>query len=159
MKARVARWLTLALALIPAGGWIACSGYGAPGNPSAQLNFGVSMAEKGLWSEALFRFEKAAQMAPENVNVLNNLAVAEEALGHFDAALKHYQEALKLEPGNLALKRNYSRFIEFYQSFKPQAGGASKEPGVAKGASRPTAGNSRPGRAPRAGGQGGNDHE
>lgn len=155
MKARVARWLSLAPVMIAIGGLIACSGYGAPGNPSAQVNFGVSMAQKGLWSEALFRFEKAARMAPNNVNVLNNLAVAEEALGHFDSALKHYQEALRLEPGNLALKRNYSRFIEFYQSFKPQDGATSEKsasPAQARksGARRPPSGHS-----PQANGKGG----
>jgi len=158
MTVRVARWLTLALVLIPTGAWIACSGYGAPGNPSAQLNFGVSMAQKGLWSEALFRFEKAAQMAPNNANALNNLAVAEEALGHFDAALKHYQEALKLEPGNLALKRNYSRFIEFYQSFKPKAGGASLESSAEhqKGASPASRSQDAHGKKAQ---EGGSDHE
>ncbi|HKI87175.1 MAG TPA: tetratricopeptide repeat protein [Thermoanaerobaculia bacterium] len=121
MKTRVARWLTLASLVTLIGGTLACSGYGTASDPSAQLNFGVAMAQKGLWSEALFRFDKAVRMAPKNVRALNDLAVAEEALGQFDAALEHYQEALRLEPGNLALKRNYSRFIEFYQSFKPKA--------------------------------------
>ncbi|HEX4952549.1 MAG TPA: tetratricopeptide repeat protein [Thermoanaerobaculia bacterium] len=90
----------------------------------AQLQFGVQMARRGLWNEALFRFEQARRLDPENARILNNLAVASEALGRFDKALSHYQEALRRDPGNAEVKRNYARFIEFYQSFS--AGKAAK---------------------------------
>jgi type IV pilus assembly protein PilF len=85
----------------------------------AQLAFGVEMAERGLWSEALFRFKQANRKNPGNPRILNNLAVAYEALGNFDKALDYYQEAIRSDPSNRELKRNYSRFVEFFRAFKP----------------------------------------
>lgn len=84
-----------------------------------EISFGVKMAQRGLWSEALFRFKKAAEQRPNDGKVLNNLAVSYEAVGQYDNALMAYKEALKVDPGNRELRRNYSRFIEFYQAFKP----------------------------------------
>ncbi len=88
-------------------------------SPEAQLAFGVEMAKRGLWSEALFRFKQAARSDPANPRIINNIAVAYEALGNFERALDHYQDAIKSDPGNRELKRNYSRFVEFYRAFKP----------------------------------------
>lgn len=88
-------------------------------SPEAQLAFGVKMAKRGLWSEALFRFKQASRQDPGNSHILNNMAVAYEALGNFEKALDSYQEAIKSDPGNRDLKRNYSRFVEFYRAFKP----------------------------------------
>lgn len=85
-----------------------------------QLEFGVEMARRGLWSEALFRFRRADAEDPENSRILNNLAVAHEAVGQFDEALELYKRAVKLEPANAELKRNYARFVEFYQGFRPR---------------------------------------
>jgi tetratricopeptide (TPR) repeat protein len=89
-----------------------------------EISFGVKMAKRGLWSEALFRFKRAAEQRPGDSKVLNNLAVAYEAVGQYDNALLAYREALKADSNNRELKRNYSRFIEFYQAFKP----AGEEP-------------------------------
>jgi len=85
-----------------------------------QMKFGISMAKRGLWSEALFRFRRAEQADPVNPRVLNNIAVASEAVGQFEEALAYYQKALKLDPTERDLKRNYARFVEFYQAFKPK---------------------------------------
>lgn len=87
---------------------------------SAQLSFGVDMAKRGLWSEALFRFQQADKMAPNNAKTLNNLAVAYEAVGRFDDALAYYKKALQASPSERDLKKNYARFVEFYQGFKPE---------------------------------------
>ncbi len=87
--------------------------------PEEQLAFGVDMAKRGLWSEALFRFKRASQLRPGDPSILNNVAVAYEAVGDFDRALEAYKRALKADPGNRELKQNYSRFVEFYQSFRP----------------------------------------
>lgn len=84
-----------------------------------QIAFGVDMAKRGLWREALFRFQRAHQLDPNRPRVLNNLAVAYEAVGDFDSALEHYKLALAADPANRDLKRNYARFVEFYQSFRP----------------------------------------
>lgn len=75
------------------------------------------MARHGLWSEALFRFREAARLDPQNPRILSDIAVAHEALGQFDDALQAYQQALRLAPGDREIKRNYSRFAEFYQSY------------------------------------------
>jgi Flp pilus assembly protein TadD len=87
---------------------------------SEQLEFGVKMARRGLWSEALFRFERAVLEDPGNPRILNNLAVANEAVGNFDEALDLYRQAVELDPASPELKRNYARFVEFYQSFRPR---------------------------------------
>jgi len=93
---------------------------GAASGASSQLAFGVDMARRGLWNEALFRFEQARRDRPADAAVLNNLAVAYEAVGRFDDALDAYKEASRLAPGDRGVKRNYSRFLEFYQSYRPQ---------------------------------------
>lgn len=116
----------LSLLLLLAAGAIACGSGGgggpvaSPAGAEAQMDFGVQMAQRGLWSEALFRFERAARMDPSDPRALNNLAVACEATGQFDRALRSYQEALAIAPANRELRRNYARFVEFYQSFRPQ---------------------------------------
>jgi tetratricopeptide (TPR) repeat protein len=104
-------------------------------NATEQLAFGVEMAKRGLWSEALFRFKQAERLRPGDPRILNNMAVAHEALGHFERALEVYQQAIKADRTNRELKRNYSRFIEFYRAFKPdqqQGGEAPAEESVAQ---------------------------
>lgn len=84
-----------------------------------QLRFGAEMAQRGLWSEAFFRFQQARQLeGGADAKVLNNLAVASEALGKFDQALAYYKEALALAPGEADLKANYDRFVSFYELFR-----------------------------------------
>jgi Tfp pilus assembly protein PilF len=100
----------------------------------AQIDFGIDMAKRGLWNEALFRFQAAQQLEPGSFRVWNNLAVAYEATGQFEQALDAYQHALRMEPSNRELRRNYSRFIEFYQSFKPEAAPAEGAAEAAAGA-------------------------
>lgn len=85
----------------------------------SQLQFGVKMAKRGLWNEALFRFRAADRLDPQNPRIINNIAVAYEALGQFDKALEHYQEAVRAAPSNAELRKNYSRFVEFYRAYKP----------------------------------------
>jgi Flp pilus assembly protein TadD len=86
-------------------------------DPAAQLRFGVDMARRGLWREAMFRFEQARELRPGDGEVLNDLAISYEAVGRFDDALATYKEALRLAPANPKLKKNYARFLEFYQGY------------------------------------------
>jgi tetratricopeptide (TPR) repeat protein len=95
-----------------------------PPRAQDQVEFGVDMAQRGLWSEALFRFRQAERVGDNRASVLNNIAVAYEALGLFDQAQAYYKKALDADPRNVGLKRNYSRFVEFYQSFKPDQPGS-----------------------------------
>ncbi len=108
-------------------------------SPEARLQwqFGVDMASRGLWSEALFRFDQARRIEPEHPGILSNIAVAHEALGLFEEALGYYREALRLAPRERDVRRNYSRFVEYYQNFRGDAGkedeasaeGGAGEPG------------------------------
>lgn len=84
-----------------------------------QLDFGVQMARRELWNEALFRFRQAAEQDPNNPKIVNNLAVACEATGRFEEALRYYQQALRISPTDRTVRGNYSRFVEFYESLKP----------------------------------------
>jgi len=94
-----------------------------------QWQFGVDMANRGLWSEALFRFEQARRIEPEHPKLLSNIAVAHEALGLFEEALNYYQQALRLAPRERDVRRNYSRFVEYYQNFKGNSAEEESGPG------------------------------
>ena len=108
-------WLLIAVSLV-----VACGGSTPePTTSPAQLDFGVDMARRGLWSEALFRFRQAEQLEPGDPRILNNIAVAYEALGQFERALDYYQKAVEADPTNRDSRRNYSRFVEFYRAFRP----------------------------------------
>jgi Flp pilus assembly protein TadD len=91
----------------------ACSHRMDLSKPSTQDNFGVQMARMNLWREALFRFQRAVQISPDDAMAHNNLAVAWEANGDFDKARKEYLEALKLDRSNQYIQKNYSRYVEF----------------------------------------------
>lgn len=105
----------------------------------SQLAFGVDMAKRGLWSEALFRFEQARRLEPERVSILNNLAICYEAGGRFEEALATYREALRLAPENRVVKQNLSRFTEFYQGYRPRKATPPGDAPTAEPATPPTA--------------------
>ncbi|MCP4204456.1 MAG: tetratricopeptide repeat protein [bacterium] len=86
----------------------------------SQLAFGIQMAKRGLWNEALFRFSRVLKERPGDVRVLNNMAVAYEAIGEFELALEHYKRALEGDSANKELRRNYAQFVEFYESLRPK---------------------------------------
>jgi hypothetical protein len=86
--------------------------------PETQRQFGVRMAKMNLWREAMFRFQRAVELEPQNAMAYNNLAVAYEAVGDFDAAAAAYREALRLDRSNQYIQRNYSRYVEFTQRTK-----------------------------------------
>lgn len=126
---RRARWsLCLGLLVASIGALAGCSGNAATHGPNDQLRFGVQMAQRGLWSEALFRFERARSLDPNNPKLLNNIAVALEAAGRYDEALETYRKALELAPGNRNLRDNYARFSDFYESFRPVEEGEDAAP-------------------------------
>ncbi len=77
-----------------------------------QVAFGLTVAQKGLWQEARFRFERAVALDPQNAAALNDLAVAAEQMGDFDAARKSYEKALALKPGDLYIQQNFDLFRE-----------------------------------------------
>ncbi len=87
-----------------------------------QKAYGAKMAQGGFWREALFRFDRAARLAPDDPEVLNNLAVACEATGETARALAAYKRALELKPDDDRIKRNYARFAEYYTSLQRGSG-------------------------------------
>jgi Flp pilus assembly protein TadD len=81
-------------------------------NSSKEVKFGVEVAQKGMWREALFRFQKAVEANPQNPSALNNLAVALEQMGQFTEARDNYERALELKPDDLYIQQNYDLFRE-----------------------------------------------
>jgi Tfp pilus assembly protein PilF len=77
-----------------------------------EVKFGIEVAQQGMWREALFRFERAVELDPQNPSALNNLAVALEQMGDFQEARKYYERALELKPDDLYIQQNYDLFRE-----------------------------------------------
>jgi Flp pilus assembly protein TadD len=78
----------------------------------AQVAFGVRVAQKGLWREAIYRWERAATIDPTYAAAFNNLAVAYEHEGQFEKARTAYEKATELDPNNAMLRQNYDLFKE-----------------------------------------------
>lgn len=78
----------------------------------SQVDFGISVAQRGLWKEALYRWQKAVELDPGYAAAWNNLAIAYEHAGNFNEARKAYEKALSLDPKNLYIKQNYELFKE-----------------------------------------------
>lgn len=83
-----------------------------------QLKFGLWAAERNLWDEAIFRWEKVLAAEPSSVPAHNNLAVAYEKKGLWDKARAAYEAALKIDPNNTYVKTNFDRFKEQQESLK-----------------------------------------
>lgn len=83
-----------------------------------QVEFGIDVARMGLWQEAIYRWEKAVELDPDNASARNNLAVAYEQSGTFDLANEEYERALELESDNLYIRQNYELFREAYERKK-----------------------------------------
>ena len=97
--------------------WVPCAALAAE-NPKEQMEFGVKAAKKGLWREALFRWEKALKLDPKNAHIINNLAVAYETAGQFDKANDLYRQALRVDPGNRDIKQNYDLFTSYFKQIQ-----------------------------------------
>lgn len=79
-----------------------------------QVEFGIAVAQKGLWREAAFRWEKAVEIDPAYAAAWNNLGIAYEQQGQFDDAKKAYDKAITLDPNNEMIRQNYDLFREIY---------------------------------------------
>jgi Flp pilus assembly protein TadD len=77
-----------------------------------QVEFGIKVAQNGLWKEATYRWEKAVQLDPTYGAAWNNLGIAYEQQGNFDKAREAYEKAVTLEPKNLLFRQNYDLFKE-----------------------------------------------
>jgi len=80
----------------------------------AQVDFGIAVAQRGLWKEAVYRWEKAVDLDPTYGAAWNDLGIGYEQLGRFDDARKAYEKAMELEPNNNLIRNNYDSFREIY---------------------------------------------
>ena len=100
--------VTAALAVLaPVAAWA-----DARSDAKAQVEFGIKVAQNGLWKEATYRWEKAVELDPTYAEAWNNLAIGYEQDGRFDEARKAYEKALALDPKNLMIRQNYDLFKE-----------------------------------------------
>src|SRR6266581_1525635 len=83
-----------------------------------EMRFGAEAAQRGLWREAAFRWEKILKGDPDNARVHNNLAVAYESLGQFDRAREEYEAARRLAPDSKEIRNNQESFLEFCRLVK-----------------------------------------
>ena len=82
------------------------------GQAKEQVEFGIQVAQRGLWKEAIYRWERAAQLDPTYAAAFNNLAVAYEHEGQLVKARAAYEKAIALEPNNALVRQNYDLFKE-----------------------------------------------
>jgi len=107
MKARLA---TLCLFVVAVSATPALAD--ARSEAKAQVDFGINVAQKGLWREAIYRWERAIQIDPTYAAAFNNLAIAYEHEGQLTKARKAYEKALALDPENANIRQNFELFKE-----------------------------------------------
>jgi Flp pilus assembly protein TadD len=77
-----------------------------------QVEFGINVAQRGLWREAIYRWEKAVELDPMYAAAFNDLGIAYEHEGQLDKARKAYEKAIALDPNNSQIRQNYDLFKE-----------------------------------------------
>lgn len=82
------------------------------GEAKSQVEFGIQVAQRGLWKEALYRWQRAVDLDPSYAAAYNDLAIAYEHEGQLDKAREAYEKAVELEPNNLYIRQNYDLFKE-----------------------------------------------
>jgi hypothetical protein len=101
------------------------------------LRFGTEMAREGNWREAKFRWERALRADPTDARVLNNLAIAEEALGDAARAKELFDQAIAAAPRDSRISDNATRSALFWRNASdpkaPTASASGLEPQKKKG--------------------------
>ncbi|OGD74854.1 MAG: hypothetical protein A2Y64_04370 [Candidatus Coatesbacteria bacterium RBG_13_66_14] len=82
-------------------------------------SFAHRAAGAGLWREALDRWERADELAHDDPGILNNLAVAHEALGDIPLARELYERAVALAPDDDELRENLLAFRKAHPELYP----------------------------------------
>ena len=83
-----------------------------------QVEFGIKVAQNGLWNEALYRWKRAAELDPSYAAAWNNLAIAYEHEGRFEEAKQAYEKAVQLDSKNMLIRQNYDLFKEINERTK-----------------------------------------
>jgi Flp pilus assembly protein TadD len=108
MNARLAALLVFVAALL-----VSASAFAdARGDAKAQVEFGINVAQRGLWREAIYRWEKATELDPTYPAAYNDLAIAYEHEGQLEKARKAYEKAIELDPNNSQIQQNFELFKE-----------------------------------------------
>ena len=102
----------LVACLLFAAAWAAPISADARSDARAQVEFGIDVAQRGLWREAIYRWERAVEIDPTYAEAYNDLAIGYEHEGEFEKARQAYEKALKLDPDNLQIQQNYELFKE-----------------------------------------------
>ena len=84
----------------------------ARSDAKSQVQFGISVAQRGLWREAIYRWARATELDPTYAAAFNDLAIAYEHEGQLEKARKAYEKALELDPNNQQIRQNYELFKE-----------------------------------------------
>jgi len=92
----------------------------ARGDAKKQVEFGIEVAQRGLWREAIYRWERATLIDPTYASAYNNLGIAYEQQGNLDKARAAYEKALALEPGNAFIVQNFELFKEINDRTNPE---------------------------------------
>lgn len=87
----------------------------------AQVEFGIVAAQRELWKEALYRWQRAVEIDPTYAAAYNNLAIAYEHEGKFEEARKAYEKAVELDPTNQLIQQNYDLFKEINDRTKSRS--------------------------------------
>ena len=90
----------------------------AKSEAKSQVEFGINVAQRGLWREAIYRWEKAVELDPTYAAAWNDLGIAYEQQGKFEEANKSYNKAIQLDPNNQLIRQNYDLFREIYDRTK-----------------------------------------
>ena len=80
----------------------------------SQVDFGIAVAQRGLWREAIYRWEKATGLDPTYAAAFNDLAIAYEHEGQLEKARQAYEKALELAPADPEIKQNFELFREIH---------------------------------------------
>ena len=84
-----------------------------------QVAFGIAVAQRGLWREAIYRWEKAIEIDPTYASAYNDLAIGYEHEGQLDKARRAYERAIELDPNNVQIRQNFELFKEINDRASP----------------------------------------
>ena len=84
----------------------------ARSDAKSQVEFGIKVAQNGLWKEATYRWQRAVEIDPTYAAAWNNLGIGYEHEGRFEEARQAYEKAVALDPKNILIRQNYDLFKE-----------------------------------------------
>lgn len=78
-------------------------------------NFGIVLSRSGEYEDALSAFRKAAKQAPNNADVLVEMALVYREQGKFGNARRFYEQALAFSPNHLRANYNLGVLCDLYK--------------------------------------------